>query len=94
MLVWGHSRQQGFGQAEEEFRWEMGGAGTGEGDSCKPKVSWEDPPTTFISLLLVRVGSSMSAPAVWTDSSAGRKPRLSIKLKMTETRRPYFEINK
>lgn len=80
MLGRGNSRQQGFGQAEEEFWWELWGAGTGDGDSCKPKASWEDPPTTFISLLLDRVGSSMSMPAVWTDSSAGRKPRLSIKL--------------
>lgn len=45
-----------------------------------PLTSWEDPPTTFISLLVATVGTSMSAPLVWADSSAGRKPRLSIKL--------------
>jgi len=78
MLGWSYGRRQGFCQAEEEFRWEWGGAGTGEGDSCKPKAGWEDPPTTF---LVAAVGGSMSTPADWTDSSEGRKPRLSIKLK-------------
>lgn len=78
MPGWSYMRQQGVGQAEEQFRWEEGGAGTGEMDSCKPKANFEDSPTT---LLVARVGSSVSTAAVCTDSSAGRNPRLSIKLK-------------
>lgn len=39
MLGWGYSRQQGFCQAQEEFWWELGDAGTGKGDSCEPKAS-------------------------------------------------------
>lgn len=76
MLGWDYSRQRGFSQAKKEFWWESEGAGTGEGDFCNAKGD----PTTFISLLAARVGSSMSALPVWADSSVGRKPRLSIKL--------------
>lgn len=64
----------------------MGVAWTGRGGPCKAKASSEDPPTTFISLLVASVGTSISAPPVWADSSVGRKPRLSIKLKGGESK--------
>lgn len=39
MLARGYSTQQGFSQAEEELWWELGGAGTEYGNSCKSKAS-------------------------------------------------------
>lgn len=71
-------------QAEEELCCHQGETGTT--GSVKPAVVRYDPPTTFISLLVAVVaGTSMPPPAVWTDWSSGRKPRLSIKLRDTES---------
>lgn len=44
------------------------------------KDQMDDPPTTFLSLLVFGLGSSKSTPLALAGSSAGRKPRLSIKL--------------
>lgn len=41
MLDWGYNRQQGFRQAEEEFKWVLGSTGTGKADSVIQKPAGE-----------------------------------------------------
>lgn len=55
----------------------MGGGGGGGG---RPEVTAR--PTMFMSFLAA--GSSISTGLVWTESSEGTKPRLSIKLTRQE----------